>query len=1109
MASKKIEVAALGRPLFPGMLYDCREDTFIPGVTLWDKKSLREDLDTRSQPMTDLKFSSSDSLSSKSSLLDVSASLKASFLGGLVEVGGSAKFLHDTKSSNQQSRVTMYYSETSRFEQLTMSQLNQITYKQVFEQKTATHVVTAVLYGAQAVMVFERTFSEEEEKQKIEGELDVMVKSIPGFSIEGSGAVQMTDGDKKMAESISCTFHGDFRLDHNPTTYMEALDVYKNLPLHLKENPQNAVPIKVWLYPLSLLDNKAAQLEREITTSLVSKTEDIIEGLREAKRTCTDISRKPLVNAFRDIKERLQLFQGSLNIYQMVLLKAVARVLPAIRGGEMEKSLEGILKIHYSSPFFAGRIKQWLDGAKSELNLLSSQTKILEEIKTKDSDHLNSILLDPNIDVVVCLTFTSLKYEDLYISDLEKFLESEDFKELDVVKKLYSNMAESSEKWFNNPDVISKMRENLSLFRGFSEANKAENRYGFIISAISDSSILGSSINLYEKGKLTDKDFQPVSKPPQPEVKKVLKGSVSLKLQKSPTGETVQYRVEYQKVNEEQWHIINTPDEDFTLNGLELGKQHFFRYRIVGKVGVSEASDTIGPILSSGKRNPPFFPTTHPKWPRPHFPSLTPSPERARSDAPLLYAHDYMMPSPEARETVSFGLGDILLTTMSDYEDFGPVPFDDALPPSGQEAQPSASLSMCFCTRLRSLRSNGLISPRQFMPRRNRESSSTSPSQPRECPPFKKEFHSRSRSDQSHPPPTTVWGAHGRPFLQQRPHRRLQIGLSGFRVNAGPSGSCPDFQYQDMSGWLQARPSCFCRDMPQAFRSHGRSLPGPSSGAAPHSLPLVDETYDYNGHLTGRGAMFKGHPACSIWTEETQAWHINCLELRAVFLGLRHFHPFLTGHHVIVRTDNMAVVSHVNRQGGFQTRTLDRHARCLFLWAQDSKQFTLDLTTAHKRLCLSESDRVLTYTDTDQLYTDNPDRFDGYLQVLCKESVCERCYWEIEWTGNVLCISVSYKSISRKGEGKECGFGHNDQSWSLECSSSSYSFRHNEKETKLPVESVGSRVGVYVDTSAGTLSFYSLEFLSDRMSLIHTVQTTFTHTLYPGFSVFYGSVKLC
>ncbi|XP_073676353.1 tripartite motif-containing protein 16-like [Garra rufa] len=173
---------------------------------------------------------------------------------------------------------------------------------------------------------------------------------------------------------------------------------------------------------------------------------------------------------------------------------------------------------------------------------------------------------------------------------------------------------------------------------------------------------------------------------------------------------------------------------------------------------------------------------------------------------------------------------------------------------------------------------------------------------------------------------------------------------------------------------------------------------------------------------------------------------------------------------------------------------------------QYSHQLTLDLNTVNKRLLLSDNNRVITYTDTDQSYPDRPDRFDECLQVLCRESVCGRCYWEIEWSGDGVSISVSYKSISRKGRGNECRFGANDQSWSLYCCSSRYSFRHNDIWTALNVKSISSRIGVFVDHSAGTLSFYSV---SDTMSLIHTVHTTFTQPLYPGFFVYNGSMKLC
>ncbi|XP_051743135.1 tripartite motif-containing protein 16-like isoform X2 [Ctenopharyngodon idella] len=176
---------------------------------------------------------------------------------------------------------------------------------------------------------------------------------------------------------------------------------------------------------------------------------------------------------------------------------------------------------------------------------------------------------------------------------------------------------------------------------------------------------------------------------------------------------------------------------------------------------------------------------------------------------------------------------------------------------------------------------------------------------------------------------------------------------------------------------------------------------------------------------------------------------------------------------------------------------------------QYSHRITLDLNTVNENLHLSERNTVITNTDTPLSYPDHPDRFDYYQQVLCRESVCDRrCYWEIEWSGYDVDISVSYKSIRRKGRGRECVFGNNDQSWSLICYSSSYSFRHNNIRTRLPAKSIRYRkIGVYVDHSAGTLSFYSVS--GDTMILIHTVQTTFTQPLYPGFRVLSGSsVKL-
>ncbi|CAK6979368.1 neoverrucotoxin subunit alpha-like [Scomber scombrus] len=109
-------------------------------------------------------------------------------------------------------------------------------------------------------------------------------------------------------------------------------------------------------------------------------------------------------------------------------------------------------------------------------------------------------------------------------------------------------------------------------------------------------------------------------------------------------------------------------------------------------------------------------------------------------------------------------------------------------------------------------------------------------------------------------------------------------------------------------------------------------------------------------------------------------------------------------------------------------------------------ELELDPNTMNRNLKLSDNNRKVTYVEEDQSYPDHPDRFDYWDQLLCRNVLTGRCYWEVEWRGNVY-ISVSYRRISRKGNSDDCWFGGNDQSWSLRCSDDRYSVCHNNRET--------------------------------------------------------------
>ncbi|KAM4556222.1 E3 ubiquitin/ISG15 ligase TRIM25-like [Fundulus diaphanus] len=62
-----------------------------------------------------------------------------------------------------------------------------------------------------------------------------------------------------------------------------------------------------------------------------------------------------------------------------------------------------------------------------------------------------------------------------------------------------------------------------------------------------------------------------------------------------------------------------------------------------------------------------------------------------------------------------------------------------------------------------------------------------------------------------------------------------------------------------------------------------------------------------------------------------------------------------------------------------------------------SCEITLDPNTAHNNLLLSEGNRKVTLMDQPQFDSSHPDRFTYWPQVLSRESLTGRCYWEVEW----------------------------------------------------------------------------------------------------------------
>ncbi|XP_060925862.1 tripartite motif-containing protein 16-like [Limanda limanda] len=258
-----------------------------------------------------------------------------------------------------------------------------------------------------------------------------------------------------------------------------------------------------------------------------------------------------------------------------------------------------------------------------------------------------------------------------------------------------------------------------------------------------------------------------------------------------------------------------------------------------------------------------------------------------------------------------------------------------------------------------------------------------------------------------------------------------------------------------------------------------------------HELKQLSDTEDHNQFLNN-------YPSLSI-SESTHSSSIRIRPLR-YFEDVKATVSQVRGRLQDILSETETEILQIVSQVDVLLPQPEPETRAEFL--KYLQEITLDPYTANKELLLSEGNRKVTLMREEQSYSNHPDRFTVWRQVLSRESLTGRCYWEVEVeVRGLVSVAVAYKNISRQGESQECVFGFNDKSWSLHCYGNSYIFYNNRIRT--PVSGPwSSRVGVYLDHSAGVLSFYSV---SDTMTLLHRVHTTFTQPLYAGVWVCYYS----
>ena len=589
----QLVIPSLGNPFSLGMLYDAHSEKIIPGKSLWDAKVLDSAKKVTLQPSSNFKVYAKNTFGEKTQSLKVEASLKLSLMGGMIEVGGAAKYLNDERTSERQARVTLKYSSTSRFEQLTMEQIGSIQYPKVLDDNKATHVVTGITYGTDAFFVFDRSLTETEKIKKISGNMEAVIKCIP---ISGEASLDMKFEDKAVTNKFECKFYGDLQLPSNPSNFEEAVNVYRELPkLIIGESGDNdkSTPKVVYLYPLSELDGGNLRIVHSISNDFISQVEEIMQSFSTTTMRANDLISNEICSYFVDLESQIQKFQSLIKRFKTNFSKDLSAMLPKIRGqGAEEADLAELIASVQSSPFNPKDMEKYLKGKSKEIKQLSQYLKNMRKeskiellLPSRDGD-LTALTSDDDVEYVACFAFNVVSDSTAYTDTLESYLTTG--------KK--NSKSTSIKEWFEDPTTSAELRCMSSNFVNFVNINSSAKGFAFAVTDLNEeTSASGPAIILYTDG--SPEDYEPPGKPGTPTASPVSTNCVDLAWEKpESSADSIQsYKIWFHACKEDtpsdlaaesKFRLTPTTETKFCISNLLPGTKYDFWVQAVSDIGV-------------------------------------------------------------------------------------------------------------------------------------------------------------------------------------------------------------------------------------------------------------------------------------------------------------------------------------------------------------------------------------------------------------------------------------------------------------------------------------------------------------------------------------------
>ncbi|CAC5410243.1 unnamed protein product [Mytilus coruscus] len=456
-----IRTQALGRPFRLGMLYDRVHDTIIPGETVLTMADMEKHIYKKKKNGCSFDVIYGDSLEDKSRVFNGDVNLQRNSLFGIVSLGSSGKFLKSKISSKKQLRVTLTAEYIMMYKELEMKQFQSL----ISNTKTnATHIVTAIEYGTNVAFTFDRTISDKENELEVRGELNGMMKFIPGlFKASAKAELGMKHIDMQKADNISCKFYGDIILPVNPTTYEEAVRVYKELPSYLKED--EAVPVTVWLYPITKGVRPTKKVSQLINKEKMKQAIIALDDLQRIYVSCNDLMSGQAVMHVPEVQDKIDQFRRAVQTYQEEFQDLVLDELLKDDESSNNKMSRWLVMI--------GNMQHWISQTiEIEMNLLNIYIKEIKEeqieilhksgVDAKLFKHDHVIILD------IVLPFSSGQYVNKepgtsahFTTQQQESSVNQSVSSMQTPGRHDTSTSAEGNSWYSDPNIKAYVRKNI------------------------------------------------------------------------------------------------------------------------------------------------------------------------------------------------------------------------------------------------------------------------------------------------------------------------------------------------------------------------------------------------------------------------------------------------------------------------------------------------------------------------------------------------------------------------------------------------------------------------------------------------------------------------